>query len=240
LVKNKLIIRKYFSGPYVYFLKIRNILPGVFINIYETCLSFIVSVIIYAMKAMFGKRLPYLLALVILEVIVIVIVVIWAFKGAAYDFISKSSAAFNIFGFIADWSMAFSGAIVLAALVIAFISFNKFRRDRAVNRLHTWARNGVVILAQYRKESTGPTDSSAERFEEVVVLLDKLMTNAALALADARHLSGEINDKTVKTVEELRAVREKLAGEDGSLFDDLEALQHDFADVMILAFELIK
>jgi hypothetical protein len=192
------------------------------------------------MKAIFGKRLPYILALVIFEIIVVVIVVIWTFRGAAYDFLSKNSAAFKFFGFIADWSLAFSGAIVLVALVIAFISFDKFRRDRAVNRLHIWARNGVVVLAQYRKESAGQTDSPAERYEEVTSLLDKLMTNASLALADARLLRGEINEKTVKTVEELRAVKEKLVGEDGSLFDDLETLQHDFADVMILAFELIK
>jgi hypothetical protein len=222
------------------FWKFRHIFPRVFINIYEICFFFTVNAIIYAVKAMFGKRLPYLLALISLEVIVIVIVVIWTFKGAAYDLISKSAAAYNIFSFIADWSLAFSGAIVLAALAIAFVSFNKFRHDRAVNRLHIWARNGVVILAQYRKESADRVDSPAERYEEVIALLNKLMANAALALADAHHLSGEINDKTVKTVEELRAVREKLASDDMSLFDDLEILQHDFADVMILAFELIK
>jgi hypothetical protein len=192
------------------------------------------------MKAIFGKRLPYFLALVVLEIIVIAIVVIWTFKGGAYDFIGKSPAAFRIFDFIADWSLAFSGAIVLAGLVIAYISFGKFRRERAVNRLHTWARNGVVLLAQYRKESAAETDATAEGFEEVGLMLDKLMAHVKLALADARLLRGEINDKTVKTVEGLRAVREKLVSEDDSLFDDLRALQHDFADVMILAFELIK
>jgi hypothetical protein len=204
------------------------------------CFNFTVNAIIYAMKSIFGKRLPYFLALVILEVIVIAIVVIWTFKGAAYNFISKSSAAFHFFNFIADWSLAFSGAIVVAALAIAYISFSRFRRERAVNRLHTWARNGVVLLAQYRKESAAETDSLAERYEEAGLLLDKLMANTKLALADARILRGEINDKALKTVEALHAVREKLASEDDSLFDDLQALQHDFADVMILAFELIK
>jgi hypothetical protein len=193
-----------------------------------------------AVKAIFGKRLPYFLALVVLELIVIVIVVIWTFKGGAYELFTRNSAVFHIFDFIAEWSLAFSGAIVLAALVIAYISFVRFRRGRAVSRLHFWARNGVVILAQYRKESAGQADPSTEQYEEVGVMLDKLMANAPGALADARLLNGEINEKTRKTVEELRAVKEKLANEDGSLFDDLEALQHDFADVMILAFELLK
>jgi hypothetical protein len=198
------------------------------------------------MKAMFGKRFPYFLALVIIEVIVIVIVVIWAFKDTSgpfasiYDFISKSPVALNVLGFIADWAEAIAGAVALVALVILFISFKKFQRSRAINRLHNWARNGVVILAQYRKESADDSDSPVGRYEEVGVLLEKLMANSRLALADARNLRGEINIKTMKTVDGLRAVKEKLANEDESLFDDLQALQHDFADVMILAFEFIK
>jgi ABC-type multidrug transport system fused ATPase/permease subunit len=213
---------------------------GVFINIYEICFTFTVSVIIYAMKAMFGKRLPYFLALVALEVIVIVILILWISKGAVYDFLSKSQTASNIFSFIADWAEAISAAIIFAALVIVFISFRKFQWGRSINRLHTWARNGVVILAQYHKASADDTDSPAERYEEVGVLLERLMTNSALALADARRLRGEINAKTVKTVEGLHTIKEKLANEDESLFDDLQVVQHDFADVMILAFEFIK
>ncbi len=189
---------------------------------------------------MFGKRLPYFLALVIIEVIVVIIVVIWTFKGAIYNFISKSSVVFNVLGFIADWAAAISGAVALVILVILFISFRKFQRSRAINRLHNWARNGVVILAQYRQESADDSNSTAERYEEVGVLLEKLMAHYKLALADARYLRGEITIKTMKTVDELRAVKEKLANEDESLFDDLQVLQHDFADVMILAFEFIK
>jgi ABC-type multidrug transport system fused ATPase/permease subunit len=192
------------------------------------------------MKSMFGKLLPYFLALVIIEVIVIIILAIWTFQGTIYDFISKSSVAFNILGFIADWAEVITGAIVLAALVLVYISFRKFQRGRAINRLHNWARNGVVILAQYRQESAGAADSPAERYEDVGVLLDKLMAKSSPALADARKLRGEIHARTRKTVEELRVVKVKLANEDESLFDDLQALQHDFADVMILAFELIK
>jgi hypothetical protein len=200
----------------------------------------------YVMRAMFGKRLPYFIALLVIEVIVIVIIVIWTFKDtsgafrSAYDFIGKSSVFFNIFNFIWDYAEVISGIVVLAALVIVFISFKKWQRERAVNRLHAWARNGVVLLAQYRKETADDDDSPAEWYQEVQVLLKKLLADSDLALADARILRGEINTKTVRTVDVLRIVEAKLAKEDESLFEDLPDLQHDFADVMILAFEFIK
>ena len=203
------------------------------------------GVIIYAMKAMLGKRFPYFLALLILEIIVIFITVIWTFKDSGffksvYDFISKSHVAFNILGFIADWAEVISGVVALIALVVLFISFKKFRRGRAINRLHNWARNGVVVLAQYRQENTDESDSPAEGYEEVEVLLDKVMATSGIALNDARYLGGEIKSRTRATVEVLRAVKTKLAAGDDSLFEDLQSLKHDFADVMILVFELIK
>jgi len=191
------------------------------------------------MKSMFGKWLPYFLALVIIEVIVVIISVLWSLQGV-YDFISKSPAAFHILDFMAHWASAISGVIVLAALALLFISFKKFQRRRAVNRLHNWARNAVVILAQYRQQSAGEADSLEERYENVKVLLEKLMVKASVTLADARNFRGEIYDRTRETIGELRTVEAKLASKDESLFDDLQNLQHNFADVMILAFELIK
>jgi hypothetical protein len=191
------------------------------------------------MKSLFGKRLPYFLALVIIDVVVIIISVLWSFQGV-YDFFSKIPAAFHFFNFIADWAGAISGVVVLAALALLFISFRKFQRRRAIHRLHNWARNAVVILAQYRQRSASVADSPAERYEGAKVLLEKLMAKASLALADARNLSGEIYDRTRETIDGLRAMEAKLASGDESLFDDLQTLQHDFADVMILAFEFIK
>jgi hypothetical protein len=200
----------------------------------------------YGMKAMFGKRLPYFIALLVIEVIVIVIIIIWTFKDtsgafrSAYDFIGKSSFFFNIFNFIWDYAEVVSGVVVLLALGIALFSFKKWQRHRSVNRLHNWARNGVVVLAQYRKETATDDDSPADRYKEIGVLIDRLLANSNLALTDASILRGEIDAKTRKTVDGLHAVKEKLTSEDASLFDDLPDLHHDFADVMILAFEFIK
>jgi hypothetical protein len=200
----------------------------------------------YGMRAMFGKRLPYFIALLVIEVIVIVIIIIWTFKDtsgafrSAYDFIGKSSVFFNIFNFIWDFAEAISGVVVLLVLGIVFFSFKKWQRSRSINRLHSWARNGVVVLAQYLKKTTEDGDSPADRYKEVGIVINSLLTYSDLALADAGLLHGEINAKTKKTVEGLRVMEEKLAKEDASLFDDLPDLQHDFAEVMILAFEFIK
>jgi len=198
------------------------------------------------MKVIFGKRLPFFLALLIFQVIVIIIVAIWTLKEAGglfksvYDFIGKSPVALNIFDFIAEFAEFISGSVVLIALVILLISLKKYQRGRAINRLHNWARNGVVLLAQYRQENPGAKDSRADRYDEVRVMVDKLIIKSSLTLHDARILRGEINEKTRRTVEVLQIIRKKLATEDESIFDDLQTLQHDFADVMILAFEFIK
>jgi hypothetical protein len=198
------------------------------------------------MRAVFGKLLPLFLALLIIQLFIIIVVVIWTYQDSsgllksAYDFIGKSPVAFDVFNFIMDFAEIISGIVVLLALFILVISLRKYQRSRAVNRLHNWARNSVVVLAQYRQANPDTGDPGSDRYEGVRVLLDKLITNSKFAIADARALRGEINDKTRKTVEALHAIREKLANEDDSLFDDLQTLQHDFADIMILAFEFIK
>jgi len=196
------------------------------------------------MKAMFGKRFPYFIALLAFEFIIILIIIVWTFRGtegffrSIYDLIAQSSVALSIFEFIWDYAEAISGVVVLAALVLLFLSFKRFQRGRAVDRLHSWARNGVVALAQYRQQTIG--DSSAARYWDVKVLVDKLVAGSKPALEDAGVLGGEINTKARKTIAGLAAVQLKVAAEDPSLFDDLQDLQHEFADVMILAFESVK
>jgi hypothetical protein len=198
------------------------------------------------MKVVFGKRLPFFLALIVLQVIVIIIVVIWTFENSSgfirsiYDVFVKNPTVFDVFNFIADYADIFSGLVVCVALYLLLISLRKYHRDRAVSRLHNWARNGVVVLAQYRQEKPPASSSPLDRSEELRLVLDRLIESSKVALNDAKYLGGEVNDKARLTVEELRIIREKLADEDNSLFDNLQRLQHNFADTMIVAFELIK
>jgi len=198
------------------------------------------------MKAVFGKRLPYFLALIGVQIIVILIVVTWTFEdsvgfiGSIYNAFVDSTAIFNILNFIADYADVVSGLVVCVALYLLLVSLRKYHRDRAVNRLHNWARNGVVVLAQYRQGNPGEEDGPSDRSEELRLIMDRLLVTSKTALSDAGYLGGNVNDKTRQTVEELRIIRGKLADEDTSLFDNLQELQHSFADTMILAFELIK
>jgi hypothetical protein len=141
---------------------------------------------------------------------------------------------------IVNYADIISGVVVCIALAILLVSLRKYHRGRAVNRLHNWAKSGVVVLSRYRQGKTGAGDSRAVGYEDVRVMVDKLIASSITALADARYLRGELNDRTKSAVETLRIVRKKLADEDESVFENLRNLQHDFADVMILAFEFIK
>jgi len=196
------------------------------------------------MKAMFGRRLPYFIGLLAFEFVVILIIVVWTFRGnegffrSIYDFFAGSSVVFSVFDFIWNNAELISGVVVLAALALLYISFRQFQRGRAVNRVHSWARNSVVALAQYRQKTAN--DLPAAGYGGARVLIDKLADSSKLALEDARILGGEINTRARKTVAGLREVERKLNDEDASLFDDLQDLQQDFADVMILAFEFVK
>ena len=196
------------------------------------------------MKAMFGRRLPYFIALLAFEFIVILIIVVWTFRGnegffrSIYDFIARSSVALSIFDFIWNYAEVISGVVVVAALLLLYFSFRQFQRGRAVNRIHSWARNSVVALAQYRQKTANDLPSGS--YGGARVLIVKLAESSALALDDARILGGEISARARKTVAGLQAVEQKLDAEDPSLFDDLQDLQQEFADVMILAFEFVK
>jgi hypothetical protein len=171
---------------------------------------------------MFGKRLPYFIALLVIEAIVIVIIVIWTFADtsggfrSAYDALTGVPVLSGIFNFIWDFAEAISGIIVLAALALVFVSFRKWQRGRATTRLHGWARNGVVVLAQYRKEIDAGDDPVADRYAGAGILIDKLLAKAGLALDDAHRLGGEIDVKVRKTVPGLHTAKEKLPDEDVS------------------------
>jgi hypothetical protein len=144
------------------------------------------------------------------------------------------------FNTITDFSAAISGFVVCLALGILLLNLRKYRRGRAVIRIHSWARNGVVALAQYRQENADVTDYQVGSFDGVKAVMDKLGNNIRVVINDARILGGELNDKTKQTVATLDTIKEKLVTDDDSLYEDLKVLQHDMADIMIRAFEIMK
>jgi hypothetical protein len=198
------------------------------------------------MKEIFGRQVNAFLTLLAFQILVIFVVVVETFGksegpiGSLYKLISKNPGLLGIFDTITDYSSALSGMVVCAALVILLFNLRKYQRDRAVIRLHNWARNGVVALAQYRQENTGATESDPENFTGVKNILNKMNTGINVVNTDARIIGGELNGKIQKAVSVLGTIEEKLGNQDRSLFEDLLNLQHELADIMIRAFEFFK
>jgi hypothetical protein len=176
------------------------------------------------MKEIFNKQVNAFLALLIFQILIIFVVVVETFQDLGgpihsfYKLISKSPGLLGIFHF----------------------NLRKYQRDRAIIRLHNWARNGVVVLAQYRQENADTADSQEENFDGVKAILDKMNANLRLVIADARILGGELNEKIKKAIGVLQVMEVKLVNNDKSLFADLQDLQHDLADIMIRAFEFFR
>jgi hypothetical protein len=198
------------------------------------------------MKEIFGKQVNAFLALLIFQIFIIFVVVVETFQSSGgpvqslYGLISKSQALAGVFSTITDYSSAISGLVVCAALAILLFNLRKYQRDRAVIRLHNWARNGVVVLAQYRQENTDAVDLHPESFDGVKNILDKMNSGIRVVITDARILGGELSENIHKTIGMLHTIEDKLRNKDDSLFEDLQDLQHDLADIMIRAFEFFK
>ena len=198
------------------------------------------------MRQIFGKHTNAFIALFIFQVFIIFVVLIVTFQNSGgpiqslYQLISKSPGILGMFNTITDFSAVISGFVVCLALGILFYNLRNYQRDRAVIRIHSWARNGVVALAQYRQENADTGDHEAGGFYGVKAVVDKLDENIRMVITDARILGGELNDKTKQTVSILDTIKEKLVTNDDSLYEDLKALQHDMADIMIRAFEKLK
>jgi hypothetical protein len=198
------------------------------------------------MKEIFNKHVNAFLALLAFQILIIIVVVVVTFSDAGgpisalYRLVSKSPGFLGIFNTITDWSAAISGFVVCTALVILLLNLRKHQRDRAIIRLHSWARNGVVVLAQYRQENAEAAEHQSGNFDGVKPVLDKLNHNMNLAMNDARILGGELNDRLKKTFRIMHAIEDKLGNHDKSLFEDLQSLQHDLAGIMIRAFEFFN
>lgn len=198
------------------------------------------------MREIFGKQVNAFLALLIFQILVIFVVVVETFGNSGgpiqslYRLIGKSPGLAGMFETITDYSSAISGLVVCAALLILLFNLRKYQRDRAIIRLHNWARNGVVVLAQYRQENADALEHNPGNFDGVKNILDKMNSGIRVVISDARILGGELGEKIQKAIGVLGTVEEKLGNRDNSLFEDLQDLQHDLADIMIRAFEFFK
>jgi uncharacterized membrane protein len=198
------------------------------------------------MREIFGKQVNAFLALLIFQIFIIFVVVVVTFGNSGgliqslYHLVSKSPGLLGMFETITDYSSAISGLVVCGALIVLLFNLRKYQRDRAVIRLHNWARNCVVVLAQYRQENIDAAEHNPDSFNGVKNILDIMSSDIQVVNSDARILGGELSGKIQKAVSELGTIESKLGNKDASLFEDLQDLQHDLADIMVRAFEFFR
>ena len=195
------------------------------------------------MKSVFGRYLALFLIGIIIEAVLLIIVLVHTYKysnGLAqslFNFIGNWPVSLNVFNFLADWAAALSIFAFCLVIVPFLLNFRKYRRYRALNKLHDWAKNAVLVISDYRRRDVALQDSLLERYEAIMVLINVLKVHHHAALSSARIIGGELGDKAREMVHTLINIEEKVARHDSSAFEDLKSLHHNLANVMISAFE---
>jgi hypothetical protein len=198
------------------------------------------------MKSVFGRYLYLCYIGIALEAFTLIIVLIDTFKytngiaESAFNTISGSKIVLNIFNFIVDWAIVFSLVSVLFILIALFLNYKKYRRNRALAKIHDWAKNSILLLADYRQRDSSLQDSPEARHEGIKVLTEALNTHGRTTLADGQIVGGELNTKIIKAMDTLSAINDKVSRQDESSYSDLRTLQHNMADVMMSTFEYLR
>jgi hypothetical protein len=197
------------------------------------------------MRSVFGKYLALCFTGIILEAIILIVVLIQTFRfnsisHSLFRIIMSWKISLGIFSFIVDWAEILSVLAVCLVLIAFFANFRKYRKSRALSRLHEWAKNAVLTLADYRQEDTSLGDPPLEGYEEIRALMDKLKARCHLVLADAQVLGGELDAVTKRAVHTIFTIDEKVRKQDESVFEDIRPLQHYLAEVMIATFESLQ
>ena len=196
------------------------------------------------MKSILGKYFYPCLAAIIIELIIVFVALVDSLKaitnfaGSIHDFVADIEVLNSIFSFIADWAIALSIVILLVIVLLVLFDIRRIRRSYALSRIHDWAQNSVLILADYRQRDDGLHDSPLIRYEGIKLLINALKVHSSATLANAKIIGGELETKTQKALETFNGIDEKVARNDDSAFNDLRTLQHDLADVMTSTFEL--
>jgi len=198
------------------------------------------------MKSVFGRYFALCLAGIILEAIILITVLIQALQltnsvaRSLFYIINDWEIALSAFRFITHWAEALSAFAVCLILIALFANFRKYRRKHALSQLHTWSRDMVLTLADYRQRATTLENSPLERHEIMRVLMDRLKARYRTALANSQILGGELDVNTKRAVQAIFTIDNKVERLDDSVFNDLSTLQHDLSEVMIAAFESLQ
>lgn len=205
-----------------------------------------IDVIIVLMKSILGKYFYPCLVGIILEVIIVFIVLVSIYRTTSsmadsiYGFFIGNALLRSIFDFISEWSIIL-GIIPFVAILLLFLSdIKKGRRKRALNRIHDWAQNAVLILSDYRQRDNSLQESPSVRYEGIKVLLGVLEQHRSTTLTEAKVIGGELEAKTRAAIQKIKAIEAKVDQNNESAYTDLQTLQHDLAGVMMSTFELLQ
>ena len=204
------------------------------------------DVIIILMKSLLGKYFYPCLISIIIEIIVVFVVLIEFYSisnGSAdsiYSFFIGNEILRSIFVFVSDWAiiLAILPFIVILSMFIADI--RKARRRRALNRIHDWAQNTVLILSDYRQRDSSLQKSPLVRYEGIKMLMGILKQHSGHIIIEAKTVNSTLESRTQEVIRKYDILGEKIDNHDESVYNDLKVLQHDLASIMMSTFELLQ
>jgi len=130
--------------------------------------------------------------------------------GWLFNHISRWTVASSAFNFIIDWAELLSAAAAISMVGAALLEFREIRRQRALTRVHDWARGAVIKL-------TGPSReiSTAKRLADWESRIMLIRTESSLALANARACGNGLELKVGNALKALMEFEGYLYGRTG-------------------------
>ncbi len=172
--------------------------------------------VLFRMKALWGKYWALHLAgfsvLGFVAVAVLVQMYRLTFVPAQWfiSHLSKWTVASSAFSFIIDWAESLSVAAVILVAFAALIEVREIRRQRALARVHRWARDATAKLTRPSREI-----SVAHRLADWKQRMLLIRIESYSALADARASGNGLEpkvDRAVKTLLEFEDYLNDRAG----------------------------
>lgn len=198
------------------------------------------------MKSLLGRYFYPCLISIIVEIIVVFVVLVEFFSisnglaDSVHGFFIGNVILRSIFVFISDWAIILAVLPFFAILSLFISDVRKARRRHALNRVHDWAQNTVLILSDYRQRDSGLQESPTVRYEGIKVLLGVLKQHRSTILSEARIIGGALESRTREVFSKYDILGEKISNHNESAYNDLKILQHDLAGVMMSTFELLQ
>ena len=204
------------------------------------------DVIIIMMKSLLGKYFYPCLISIIIEIIVVFVVLIEFYSisnGSAdsiYSFFIGNEILRSIFVFVSDWAIILAILPFIVILSMFITDIRKARRRRALNRIHDWAQNTVLILSDYRQRDSSLQKSPLVRYEGIKMLMGILKQHSGHIIIEAKTVNSTLESRTQEVIRKYDILGEKIDNHDESVYNDLKVLQHDLASIMMSTFELLQ